>query len=68
MKASASTSQKPDRFWRRFATTTALVTLAMILVPIALVFLALVVPATFRRAHNAKRPRAPQRQPLRQKL
>ena len=48
MKASASTSQKPDRFWRRFATTTALVILAMILIPIALVFLALVVPANFR--------------------
>jgi serine/threonine protein kinase len=48
VKASASTSQKPDRFWRRFATTTALVTLAMILIPIALVFLAVVVPAILK--------------------
>jgi serine/threonine protein kinase len=45
LKASGSATEKPDRFWRRFAIIVALVLLAMIIFPVALYFLALLVPA-----------------------
>ena len=48
MRASANGNQKSDRFWRRFAVTATLVVLAMILIPIALLFVAVAVPAALK--------------------
>ncbi|HNQ87031.1 MAG TPA: protein kinase [Verrucomicrobiota bacterium] len=52
--AIAGPSPGPDRFWRRFAVATALVLLALILIPVALALMGAVLPALHRARLQAR--------------